>query len=203
MKRILLSVSVVLSALSVSSCDMLGDMIDKFNDVLENYEERLVLSDAEMNEQLRGKWVLNKVGRALTTNNKYSIEQVQEDPNLVSSIESVEIDGSTFKFNFKKSTKFERRFWIEDVGLMQTEEVWYESYTAEEGSATLYVGFDIDDVEVFTLLDYASSGFYYTDIMLFGEDILGNGWNLKVNRMVINSTVDNTCHTYYEFVPAK
>lgn len=86
---------------------------------------------------------------------------------------------------------------------MQTEEEWHESYTAEAGSTTLYVGFDIDDVEVFTLLDYASSGFNYTDIMLFGEDILGNGWNLKVNRMVINSTVDNTCHTYYEFVPAK
>ena len=48
MKRILLSVSVVLSVLSVSSCDMLGDMIDKFNDVLENYEERLVLSDSEI-----------------------------------------------------------------------------------------------------------------------------------------------------------
>ena len=203
MRKVLFFVAVVFAAISVTSCgkllDMFKDFSDELEDVLENYEERLSLSDDEMDKHLRGTWTLNKVGRSINTNNKYYIEQVQEDSALISSIKSLEIDGSIFKFNFKTSTKFERCFWTEDVDHMQTEELWYESYTAEAGSTTLYVGFDNNNVEVFTLMDNADEGFDYVNLMLFGEDLLGNGSNLKVNRMVIQSAED----TYYEFVPAK
>lgn len=203
MRKLFIYVIIVLATISANSCgkmlDMFKDINDELDDVLENYEERLSLSDDEMNEYLRGKWTLNKVGRSLNTNNKYYIEKVEEDPNLISSIESLEIDGSTFKFNFKKATKFERHFWTDDVEHMQTEDLWFDTYTAEEGSTTLYVEFDSDDVEVFTLMDYTNEGFEYLGIMLFGEDLLGNGSNLKVNRMVIQSASD----TYYEFIPAK
>ena len=48
-------------------------------------------------------------------------------------------------------------------------------------------------------MDNTDEGFDCVNLMLFGEDLLGNGSNLKVNRMVIQSAED----TYYEFVPAK
>lgn len=205
MRRILFPMAVVLAMVTVGSCgklfDSFSDLKDQLEDAVENYEERLSLSDEEMYRHLRGKWILNKVGRVITTSNKYNVEQVKADPNLISSIESLEIDGSTFKFNFKEKTKFERHFWTEGVGHMQTEYLWYDSYTAEEGSTTLYIGFDINNVEVFTLMDYTDNGLDAIEIFLFGEDLLGNGDNLKVNRMVIHSTSDE--ETYYEFIPAK
>ena len=37
------------------------------------------MSDDELIKHLRGKWTLDKVGRVMNTNNKYYIEQVEED----------------------------------------------------------------------------------------------------------------------------
>ena len=198
MKRLSLYIMAGLFMMTTSSCGMFDDMFEMLDEILESYEERLSLSDEEMEEYLRGEWILNKVGSSMSTNNEYHVEEVVENPDMVSSISSIEIDGSTFRFNFKQSTKFERHFWTEGVEDVQTEELWFDSYTATSGSTTLYLGF-YDNVETFTLWDSTNNGFDDYDIELFGRDLLGNGkFNFEITRMVLN--VYTAC---YEFIRAE
>lgn len=201
MKRLSLYIMAGLFMMTTSSCGMFDDMFEMLDEILESYEERLSLSDEEMEEYLRGEWILNKVGSSMSTNNEYHIEEVVENPDMVSSISSIEIDGSTFRFNFKQSTKFERVFWTEGVEHVQIEELWFDSYTATSGSTTLYLGFD-DNVETFTLWDSTNNGFDEYDIELFGRDLLGNGkFNFEITRMVLS--VYGLTDAYYEFIRAE
>ena len=193
MKRILLFVAVAVSCAMFGSCDTL--------DLIKNYEEALSLNEEEEAEFLYGKkWIFNKVGYALESDDVYGVEHVithEEDPyypELSSSIESMIINDGSITLNFKQETMI-RVILASD---QEDEIIWCKSYTTTDSDPLFKFGFDDDNIERFVVYEGTAGGSNYQHT-LFGMEKL---YSYKLTRMIFSAGLNMVFpYAYYEFLP--
>ena len=108
------------------------------------------------------------------------------------------IDRNIAVINFKADTPFEVN--LLDEGKVATRT--YSRFDSRTVPGILYLGFDSDGSEYFSLNEYetgSDSCVIQWDIRVYGTETLGGGYNIK--RMIISAGRPGES-TYYEFVPA-